>query len=533
MTYLAESWTVEERTRLSRYTSNQDAPVFALCNLPEATKAALFARYSRTSKSLRRLLLDEFLETGTEEPAAASAGASRASELFARVIGEFGDDSVAQLGGVHIACEQASQLLLKKIEWGRLMAYLEQSTRYIPYTDKPGGQFRYYRGPEILETGLQEEYQAAQDNLFELYSRSIQRLRDHLEQTIPQQENTAARTRAIRALALDIARSLLPIATVSNVGIYGSAQSLEQLVLRLRADSLPEAQRYAELINQELQRTMPDLVSRLDRPDRGGVWVQYLAGIREALAQARPDAPPALPEPPSVRLLSYDKDAEVRILTGALYPYGALSWPDLERHIRSLTSRQMDDLFLRAVGERRNRRHKPGRGFEECHYRFEIVSDYGAFRDLQRHRMLTIQWQEVNSSLGFTCPLEVIDAGLESEWRDAVGKSEVLHGALLEHNPLVAPYVLTLGHRIRYSMTLSAREAIHLIELRTSPQGHRSYRDIAREMYRQIRDVAGHRRLAAAMQFVDQEDIHLPRYASEARMQPLPATRELPFPPQN
>src|SRR5437899_3937807 len=138
-----EPFTEEERALLAPHFTNLDGPVFALTNLPEVVKGALFARYSRSPKSLRRLFLDEFAE-GAAAGAAASVGVTRAEQLYERVFVEYGDDSVAQLGGVHLACEGVSNIVTKLLEWGRLMAYLEQSTRYIPYSDRPGGRFRYH-----------------------------------------------------------------------------------------------------------------------------------------------------------------------------------------------------------------------------------------------------------------------------------------------------------------------------------------------------------------------------------------------------
>src|ERR1039458_4439309 len=153
--YAEETFSAEEEDILRRYVTNLDQPVFALVNLPEVVKGALFARYSRSPKSLRRLFLDEFvseLDISGDATVDATVGLKRAVELYEKVFLEYGDDSVAQLGGVHLACEQASNLLTKVLEWGRLMAYLEQSTRYIPYTSRLAGRYRYYRPPAVLES---------------------------------------------------------------------------------------------------------------------------------------------------------------------------------------------------------------------------------------------------------------------------------------------------------------------------------------------------------------------------------------------
>ncbi|MGD0833482.1 MAG: FAD-dependent thymidylate synthase [Candidatus Dormibacteria bacterium] len=522
--YHLEAFTDAERARLRPYVSNLDSPVFALTGLPQITAAALFARYSRSSKSLRRLLLDEFLDDGVVAAADADegAGSARAGELFGRVIAEFGDDSVAQLGGVHLACEQVSQPLAKAIEWGRLAAYLEQSTRYIPYTDRRDGEYRYHRDPALMASGHATRYVSAMDLLFDTYCELLPLLREHLDRTLPPEEDARARRRAIRALALDLLRGLLPAGTVSNVGVFASPQALEQMVMRLRAHPLPEAGAYAELIDRELQATVPDFVARLDRPDRGGIWVDYLRDTASSLrGEAQRLLPPAEGEQEAgggeaVRLLEWDADGEERILAGALLPHTDASMATVMERVRTLSGAERDRVFAAAVGARGNRRHRPGRGLEHTAYTFELVSDYGAFRDLQRHRLLTIQWQPLTPHLGYAVPEEVEAAGLGARWRQAADAAVSAWDAIRPQFPEQAQYLVTLAHRIRYVMRISAREALHLIELRTSPQGHPSYRRIAREMLDQIDTVAGHHRVARAMSFAGSGDVHLPRYASEA-----------------
>jgi thymidylate synthase ThyX len=516
--YHVEAFSADEQRMLAPYVTNLDRPVFGLTNLPQVTAAALFARYSRSPKSLRRLLLDEFLGGEAEIGAATTdAGRARASDLFGRVLAAYGDDSVAQLAGVHLACEQVSQPLAKAIEWGRLGAYLEQSTRYIAYTDRRDGHYRYIRDHQLLSSSFGGVYERAMDGLFDTYAELRGPLGRHLDETLPAEADEKARARAIRALVLDLMRGLLPAGTVSNVGMFASPQAYEQLVLRLRAHALPEAAGYAELINAELQHLIPDFLTRLDRPERGGVWVDYL---RETAAALDVAAEQLAPEnewgPPGVTLVDWDGDGEDRILAAALFPFSHASEERLLAAVRPLDGSRRSALFAAAVGERGNRRHRPGRGFEHCDYTFEVISDYGAFRDLQRHRLLTIQWQELTPALGYDVPPAVSDAGLAGAWRAAVGEAEAAYKEIAATFPQQAGYLVTLGHRVRYLIKLNAREAMHLIELRTSPQGHPSYRQICREMLRLIDEVAGHRMVAGAMRFAGSDDVYLPRYASEA-----------------
>jgi thymidylate synthase ThyX len=226
----AESYTADERDRLAPYFTNLDGHVFALTNLPETVKAALFARYSRTAKPLRRLFLDEFADkiadrTDSRPAAPDGVGMARAEKLFARVFNEYGDDSVAQLGGAHIACEYVSNVLTKVLEWGRLMAYLEQSTRYVPYTDKLHGRWRYHL-PAELSGSLRSRYVRTMDEGFETYARLIDPMQRYFAARYPKapQDSEAVHRAATRAKALDTLRGMLPAATQSNVGIFGTGR---------------------------------------------------------------------------------------------------------------------------------------------------------------------------------------------------------------------------------------------------------------------------------------------------------------------
>src|SRR6202795_1302863 len=281
-----ETFTQEERLVLAPYFTNLDGPVFALVNLPEVVKGALFARYSRSAKSLRRLLLDEFVEESPDAVAARTVGTARAEQLYERVFSEYGDDSVAQLGGVHLACEGASNLLTKVLEWGRLMAYLEQSTRYIPYTDRPGGRWKYHVPAELDDHPLRPRYVETLDRAFETYARWIEPMREHWTARVPKpagDSDTAWRA-TIRAKALDSVRGLLPAATRSSVGIFGTGQGYEALLLRMRTHPLAEVRDFAERMLVELRKVIPAFLTRVDRPERGGAGTRYFEAARRETA---------------------------------------------------------------------------------------------------------------------------------------------------------------------------------------------------------------------------------------------------------
>jgi thymidylate synthase ThyX len=521
--YPVESFSPEEQAILAPHFTNLDRPVFALVNLPETVKGALFARYSRYSGTVRRLYLEEFAADagGARRPFDGEEG-ERAARLYERVFLGYGDDSIAQVGGAHVACEWVSNVLTKVLQRGRLAAYLEQSTRYIPYDqplpDDAGGGYRYYR-----EEALGAEFGTAMDELFSIYSRSLRQVEGWAGERWPRGdgEPEGPWRRSIRAKALDLLRGLLPAATLSHVGIYASGQAYEQLILRLMASPLPEARDYGGMILRELKQVMPSFVSRIDRPDRGGEWVTYLERRREQTERwvsrlgldRRGGA-----DTPSVELVHVD-GTEEDLLASSLFESASAAETEILARIDVLDREERGELLAAIVGERGNRRHRPGRGFEALRYRFEIVSDYGAFRDLQRHRMLTCQWQSLGPDLGAGVPDELREAGVDGEFERGLEISrdeyERLAAAGLHE---MAPYALCLAYRIRYTLDLNAREAMHLIELRSGREGHPTYRAVAQAMHERI--AAVHPGVANAMRFVDNStEPRLERILSEIRTQ--------------
>lgn len=508
--YIAEEFDSTEADILRRYFTNLDEPVFALVNLPEVVKGALFARYSRSEKSLRRLFLDEFvgdLDIEGDVTIDATVGLERAEELYNRVFFEYGDDSVAQLGGVHLACEQASNLLTKVLEWGRIMSYLEQSTRYIAYDSRLGGRFRYFRPAAVLKSELGTRYVAEMDRMFQSYSGLIPTMTDFYRDQTPKSpgDSDFVYRQAIKAKALDAIRGMLPAASVSNVGIYGSGQAYEALLLRMRAHPLPEARGYADLMLTELRKVIPSFLRRVDLPDRGLATVSYLESTYGATAElAESILGDAEVEPaPAVRLVDFDPEGEAKVVAAALYPHTDLPEDQVLGRVHALGVEDRLSILRAYAGERANRRHRPGRALERPYYRFDVLADYGAFRDLQRHRMMTIDWQQLCPEHGYEAPEAVEAAGVAQEFNDTMARSAELYDTLSVAFPTEASYAVSLAYRLRFVMEMNARQAMHMLELRTSPQGHPAYRQVCQEMHRLIADEAGHRALAEMMTFVD------------------------------
>jgi thymidylate synthase ThyX len=471
------------------------------------------------------LFLEEFADDLPDPGALSEAGEGRrAAQLYERIFLGYGDDSVAQLGGAHVACEWVSNVLTKVLQRPRLAAYLEQSTRYISYdgpmpgSDPARPSYRYYR-----DATLGPQYERAMDELFGIYSRALPEVCAWAATEFPRagDEPPAAHARAIKAKALDLLRGLLPASSLSHMGIFAAGQSYEQLIFHLLAHPLPEAQEYGRMLLEELQKVVPSFLTRVERPDRGGRWIGYLeararAGIHWAqrLGLDGTDGPAG----PSVTLLRAEGE-EDDLLAALLFEAGAAS----EEQVRSAVATLDDDargaLLADLVGDRANRRHRPGRGLETLRYRFEIVADYGAFRDLQRHRMLTVQWQALTPDLGADVPEQVDQAGCGEDYRRALDLSRREYQRLADAGLAgAAPYALCLGYRIRFVLDLNAREATQLIELRSGREGHPSYRAVAHEMHAQISSV--HPAVGAMMTHVDREtEPRLERILSEMRSQ--------------
>jgi thymidylate synthase ThyX len=347
------------------------------------------------------------------------------------------------------------------------------------------------------------------DRLFDTYSELARDIQDHFRERHPKSESDSdfVYRQAIRAKAFDAVRGILPAASLSNVGIYGSGQGFEALLLRMRSHPLPEARAYAQLMLAELRKVIPSFLKRVDLPDRGQAWSDYLATSRRAMEtvtyELLSDDEVQGPTEPHVELVDFDPDGELKVVAAMLYPYTGLSESRLIERVRAMSAEDRLSVMRAYVGDRANRRHKPGRALERTDYRFDVVSDYGAFRDLQRHRIMTVEWQELSPRHGYTRPGDIDEAGFTDRFDEAMGVSADLWATLSERFPDRASYAVALAYRIRYVMQFNAREAMHLIELRTSVQGHPSYRRVGQEMHRLIAEKAGHRTVAEMMRFVD------------------------------
>lgn len=494
--------------------TSSDGNVYAFSDkLSSTTIAAAMARLSRRGDDMRITLLDEF-----------AGAAGKDAKLLQRVITAYGDDSVQQLVGLHFVVENASNLLTKKLEWGRLASYIEQSTRYIYFDQKDGnGSYRYHT-PSNLPLALMNKYKKTMDNIFDLYSEMVHALTDYVRDhsTVPEAERDGAFNGATRAQACDAVRTVLPVATRSTVGIYASGQALESLIMHLQSDELPEARTVGSELLVEARKIVPTFLERADKPDRGGATIAYRANTYKHMQTITDTMLPSnqgtLDD--DIQLVNYWPRNELDLLPHMLYEHSNMSLKAIEKSIGSWTYDQKSTAFKAYMGERLNRRHKPGRALEVAHYSWDILCDYGIFRDLQRHRMVdAFEWQLLTPRYGFDMPELVEQAGLSDKFEQCFDLSAELYSAMqAEDFALEAQYATLLGHRMRWKITYNAREAFHLHELRTSPQGHPGYRKLVKAMHEKLAEI--HPLLTDAMVFVNKgEDEELTRLAAERATQ--------------
>jgi len=478
--------------------------------LSPITIAAAMARLSRRGDDMRLTILDEFADAVGKD-----------DKLLHRVITAFGDDSVQQLVGQHIVVENASNLLTKKLEWGRLAAYLEQSTRYIYFDQKDDkGNYKYFV-PEHFDMATKKVYCQLMDDVFERYSSMVRKLTDYVREhdSTPEAERDSAWKGATRAQACDAARHVLPTATKSTVGIFASGQALESLIMHLLADELPEARATGQKILEEARKVIPTFLERADKPERGGAMVAYRANTakatRELVAKYLPDGH-ADDTRDAVELTDIWPRNELDLVPDMLYEHSNLPLSELRKITNKWPYDRKLEAFNTYIGERLNRRHRPGRALEKAHYSWDILCDYGIFRDLQRHRMVDdLAWQVLTPRYGYDIPKLIEDASLTEDFEACFDISLKLYSVLQKSGyALEAQYATLLGHRMRWKITMNARETMHFNELRTSPQGHPSYRKLVLEMHEKLAEV--HPLLAGAMKFVNQdEDAALTRLAAE------------------
>ena len=524
-----------EKSILDQHFSNTDKHVFAIITPRQVDRGALMSRYSRSDKTMRKIFLDEFI-----------TNPNRGKEFYSKILSEYGDDSVAELGEAQLAVEWISNIAAKKIEDGRIgLSYLEKSSRYIPFDKKVGNKYNYYRDERILKSKYADLYIESCDNAFDVYSKSIDLMQKYISEIEPiddfvyfdsisisekpfskltnKQDIESAKKvykSTVRSRALDILRNLLPAATLTNLGITGNGRAFEYLLTKLYCSELTELRNLASLLNSELDCVIPSFIKRVNEKHGKSLQLFITNTNREIskltdnyLGNLQPDY-----SPQDVRLIDYtdSKDALVKVVSAILYENAhGQSLYDIIKLVKSFTQEKIKEIIFAYTKFRGNRRHRPGRAFEMVEYLFEMFTNFGMFRDLHRHRILTIERQLLSTKHGYDIPKEVIYSGIEKDFKDCMYLSDNVYRNLAKTMPYEAQYVVNFAYKYPYFIKINLRELYHMVELRTIAQGHPDYRYICQEIYKKVNDV--HPLLTKGMKFVDLNRYELGRFETEKR----------------
>ena len=526
---VTERFTRVEASDLSAHFSNVDRNVFAITTPSQVDRGALMSRYSRTDKSMRRVFLDEFANN-----------TSRGEEFYDKVLIEYGDDSVAELGGAQIAIEHLSNIAVKKIEDRRIgLSYLEKSSRYVRWDKKVDGRYKFYLEPSIMGSKFADEYVASCNLAFETYARSIDPMIDYVRECYPieafsfadssQQRQVrfdklrdstdiksahVAYRGSTRAKALDVLRGLLPASTLTNVGITGNGRAFEYLITVLCSSRLAEEQALGESIKSELDTTVGPFVRRAG----GAHGIAHRAYLADLVRMAPPVTARAARVPRSgVRLVESEPEARAidRVIASLSYEKTDATHAELKKRAVGMSASAKRRAIDRVAALRKNRRHRPPRAFEVVEYSFDMTSNFGMFRDLHRHRIMTMQRKLLTTKLGYDMPKEITEIGIAKEYKECMDAAKEAHAKIYRYDEEAAQYAVNFAYRYRYFMRLNLREACHLIELRTMPQGHADYRAATQSMLQQIR--ARHPTLSRIIRFADTNQYGLERIESEKK----------------
>ncbi|MCE5293452.1 MAG: FAD-dependent thymidylate synthase [Chlamydiales bacterium] len=532
-----EEFTPSQIKILERFVTNTKSSVFVLRNLPEVIKGALFSRYSRSSLGLRTLLLKEFIsnsdETGFNEIAGTTASAEaddpnqqfiaikKAQNFYDRILDGYGDDSIGELGGAHLALENISMLGAKAVEDSRLGGSpLEKSTRYIYFDQKVKGEYLFYREPILMTSAYRSLYVNTCNMLFDTYAKLIGPLTAFMETRFPKEAETSktAYTAALRAKVLDCLRGLLPAATLTNMGFYGNGRFFEYMIHKMHCQNLAELQELAKNSYEELYKVIPSFIRRAEPAHKHHkTFAEFTETMQSELKSLAKNTSfdGFSNDAPGARLISYDPDGIYKVAGALLYSHSDCSLESLVEYARTLSDDDMARVLDAAATPRENRRQKSPRALEHATFTFEIVADFGAYRDLHRHRILTQERQLLTCNYDYYLPQELIDSNLHQDYCDALDAAKDAFDTIAKELPEEAQYVVPMAYNVRWYFTVNLRALQWLCELRSSAAGHPSYRHVAQCMAKEVARVEP--QFERFFKFVDYDGYELGRLGQEQR----------------
>lgn len=532
-----EEFTESQKKMLDRFVTNTTGNIFVLRNLPEVIKGALFSRYSRSILGLRTLLLKEFItnndetsfetivgssNSAIENPADQQLAIQKAQNFYDRILDGYGDDSIGELGGAHLAIENVSMLAAKIIEDGRIGGSpLEKSTRYIYFDQKVKGEYLFYREPVLMTSAFRDSYLETCNHLFDTYSRLIPPLTQQFEERFPKDPavSQTAYAAATRAKVLDCLRGLLPAGTLTNMGIFGNGRFFEHTIHKLQCNDLAEVQDIGKRACEELAKVIPSFVRRSSGSHRTHIAFENFNSIMQAeLQQASKHNSNFLKSEqkgPLVKLIEFDPNSVYKVAAALIYPHTSHSLEELTEHCKAISEDDLNRILETVSSPRETRRHKSPRGLEHADFTFEIIADFGVYRDLHRHRILTQERQLLSCDLGYYIPAEILGTPLEKEYRDAMDLAKTTFDAMAKELPEEAQYVVPMAFNIRWYFHLNLRALQWICELRSAPAGHPNYRYVAQVLAKEVATAIP--AFERFFKFVDYSGYDLGRLGQEVR----------------
>ncbi len=497
--------TEEEKYLIKPFFTNLDKSVFAVTFLPPEVIGALCSRTSRAKDDLREILLNEFIKpfVDTNDKYGESLKAlidflhkypielifsnPKGRDFYIKWLAQFGDDSIAQMAGTHLIYTDLSQIAIKHFEDMRIgIAPIEKSTRYVDYSSKINGKYRYYVDPRFKEIGLMDEYIKTMDCLFDAYSSLLEKYFNYLKSKYPNEKESLLKTKTF-----DVIRKILPVSVLSQVSFYGNGQAFEYLINRSLNHNLTEIRKASKKGLEELKKVIPAFLRRAETEEAQD-YQKYLSGkgeqVKTALKKLNWQREDKVSDS-DVKLLDYDPDGENKVIAGLLYNELHQSFNDILQRVRSMSIYEKEGVLNEVFSNRKYKYYKVPRALENTYLRFEVAMNIGAWRDLHRHRMLTQYREKFSIYNGFDVSPELIESGLDKEYVEAIKRTEELFKKVEAVDPELAQYCCTLAHRVRFIQYQNLRNFFWETELRTIPEGHPDYRKIEHQKINIVKNI--------------------------------------------
>ncbi len=484
--------------------TNLDKNTFAVSFLPPEVIGALCSRTSRAKEDLRIIFLKEFIEPFIKEktqygkslkklilflhknPIELIFSNPKGREFYIKWLAQYGDDSIAQMAGTHLIFSSISQIAIKHFEDMRIgLAPIEKSTRYVDYSSKINNRYRYYTDPNLKKLGLDGEYKKAMDNLFETYTKIVNKYLEILKQKYP-----LDREQVLRAKAFDTVRGILPMSTLSQIAFFGNGQALEYLIARSLNHPMGEISYLANEALRELNKIIPAFLRRT-QGEQAKDYREYLLNSKTAVEKqaSKLNIKESFQDPSLVKLIDYEKNGEEKIIAGLLYPKLHLPYEQILKAVLKMSKKQKKEILDSVFIKRKARWYRVPRAFEKAYVTFDMVLNAGAWRDLHRHRMLSQYRQRFSIYNGFDVPKDLVEVGLDKLYISAIKSAENIFKKIERKDKDIAQYAVTLAHRVRFMQKQNLRAFFWQSELRTTSQGHPDYRKMEQEKAKLVKKV--------------------------------------------